>query len=110
MVRVGNKCGNCDLAPVVWYAVGMKASLSDEQRRALDLHPEGIEVEDPETQRVYFLTDVELHRRAVDSLRQQEDHDAIQRGIDDMEAGRVVSFEEVDERIRTRLGLSPRTA
>jgi predicted DNA-binding antitoxin AbrB/MazE fold protein len=33
---------------------------------------------------------------------------AIQAGIDDMEAGRVVAFEDVDARIRAKLGLPRR--
>jgi hypothetical protein len=99
----------CNFANLVWYTATMKALLSDEQRQALDGHPDGIEIEDPQTQRMYFLTDVDFHRRAADALRQQEDSDAIQCGIDDMEAGRVVPFEEVDRRIRATLGLSPRT-
>ena len=33
---------------------------------------------------------------------------AIQAGIDDMEAGRVVPFEDVDARIRAKRGLPPR--
>jgi predicted DNA-binding antitoxin AbrB/MazE fold protein len=32
---------------------------------------------------------------------------AIQAGIDDMEAGRVIAFDEVDRRLRARLGLPP---
>ncbi len=87
----------------------MKTSLSDEQRRALDQEPEGvIVVEDTQTQKVYFLTDADLHQRAMEALQKQEDHTAIQAGIDDMEAGRVVPFEEVDKRIREKLGLPQR--
>ena len=48
----------------------MKPPLSKEQRQALDRQPEGIEVEDAETQKVYFLTDAELHRRAMQALKQ----------------------------------------
>ena len=87
----------------------MKASLSDEQRQALDQQPDGIEVEDVQTQKVYFLTDAELHRRAMQALRRQEDHDAIQAGIDDMEAGRVTPLAEVDRDIRKELGFGPTT-
>ena len=82
----------------------MKASLSDEQRRALDQQPDGIEVEDTRTQKVYFLTDAEVHRRAMKALQRQEDHDAIQAGIDDMEAGRTMPLEEADREIREELG------
>ena len=86
----------------------MKTSLSDEQRQALDQQPEGIEVEDSQTRKLYFLTDAELHHRAMQALKRQEDRDAIQAGIDDMEAGRVEPFEEVDRRIREKLGLPQR--
>ena len=34
---------------------------------------------------------------------------AIQAGIDDMQAGRVVPFEDVDARLRTKLGLPRRS-
>ena len=34
---------------------------------------------------------------------------AIQAGIDDMQAGRVVAFEDVDARLRTKLGLPRRS-
>jgi predicted transcriptional regulator len=34
-------------------------------------------------------------------------HEAIQAGIDDMEAGRSVPFEEMDLRISRRLGIDP---
>lgn len=86
----------------------MKASLSDEQRRALDQQPDGIEIEDERTRKVYVLTDAELHRRAIEALRKQEDAQAIKAGIDDMEAGQVVSFDEVDRRIRDKLGIPQR--
>jgi len=81
----------------------MKASLSDEQRQALDQQPEGIEVEDGQTQKVYFLSDAEVHRRAMQALQRQEDHDAIQAGIDDMKAGRVEPYDDVSRRLRTHL-------
>lgn len=86
----------------------MKTSLSDEQRQALNQEPEGVLVEDAQTQKIYFLTDADLHQRAMDALRRQEDRAAIQAGIDDMEAGRVIPLEEVDQQIREELGLEPR--
>jgi len=42
------------------------------------------------------------------TLEQGEHLAAIQAGIDDMEAGRVVAFEGVDARIRAKLGLPQR--
>jgi len=83
--------------------VRMKAPLSDEQRRALHQQPDGIEVEDQQTQKVYFLADAEMHRRAMQALQKQEDRDAIQGGIDDMQAGRVEPYEQVSRRLRKHL-------
>lgn len=53
---------------------------------------------DPTTQRVYVLVDDETHRKAMDALRQREDLEAIQAGIDDLQAGRSLSVEESDQR------------
>jgi len=86
----------------------MSPRISDEQRQALRQHPDGIEMEDVQMQKVYVLTDADLHRRAMLALRREEDHAAIQAGIDDMEAGRVLPFEEVDRRIREKLGMPQR--
>ena len=66
--------------------------LTEEQRAALAQQPEGIPCEDSVTQRQYFLIDAELHQRAMDALRQVQDLAAIQRGVDDMSAGRTMSL------------------
>ena len=81
----------------------MKVQLSDEQRQALDEQPEGIEVEDRQTEKVYFLADAEVHHRAMQALKRQQDRDAIQAGIDDMQAGRVEPYEDVSRRLRAHL-------
>jgi predicted transcriptional regulator len=87
----------------------MTPKLTDDQRRALRSRPEGpVPVEDEQTRKVYVIVDQEVHLKAMEALRDQEDQAAIQAGIDDMEAGRVVPFEEVDARIRQRLGMPPR--
>jgi len=51
---------------------------------------------DPRTHRVYVLVDQGVHQQAMDALRRQRDDDAaaIQRGLDDMHAGRGMSLEE----------------
>jgi predicted transcriptional regulator len=87
----------------------MTPKLTDDQRRALQSHPEGpVRVEDEQTHKVYVIVDHEVHIRAMEALREQEDLGAIQAGINDMEAGRVVPFEKVDARMRERLGMPPR--
>jgi predicted transcriptional regulator len=88
----------------------MTPKLSEEQRQALRDHPSGpILVEDEQTRQRYVLIDQGLHDRAMQALRHQEDLAAIQAGITDMEAGSVVAFEEVDARIRAKLGIPPRS-
>ena len=62
-----------------------------------------VRVIDPDTQRVYVLVDDETHKRAMEALRQREDLEAIQAGIADMEAGRMMSVDEAHERTRQRL-------
>ncbi len=86
----------------------MKAPLTAEQRQALDQHPDGIEVEDEQTQKMYVLIEADLYERAMQSLRRQEDLAAIQAGNDDMEAGRVMPLDEADKLIRQKLGFPPR--
>ncbi|MEZ6128998.1 MAG: hypothetical protein R3C59_09965 [Planctomycetaceae bacterium] len=78
--------------------------LTEEQRAALQQRPEGITCEDAVTQRVYFLVDADLHQRAMQALQQVEDIAAIQQGIADMEAGRMMSIEE--SRARTEQALA----
>ncbi len=53
---------------------------------------------DPNTQRVYVLVDDETHQKAMDALRQREDLEAIQAGIDDLQAGRSLTLEESNRR------------
>ena len=65
---------------------------------------DGLEVVDPETNRVYLIVDEETHRRAMDALRAQRDHDAIAEGIAQMEAGQGKPVEQAFDDLRTRLG------
>lgn len=85
----------------------MITQLSDEQQRALLLSPEGIEVRDQDTQKVYVFSDADLHRRAMQALKRQQERDSIQAGIDDMEAGRVLPIEQADQQIRDSWDSAP---
>jgi predicted transcriptional regulator len=92
------------------YNAVMMPKLSEDQRQALRDHPGGpIPVEDEQTRQRYVLVEQELHDRAMQALKRQEDPAAIQAGIDDMVAGNVVPFDDVDARIRAKLGMPPRS-
>lgn len=92
------------------YNEKMNIRLTDELRSAIKRQPgTPIRVEDEETREVYFIIDDDTHKRAMKALRQQEDLAAIQEGVKDMEEGRVVPFEDIDARIRDKLGVPPRS-
>ena len=80
----------------------MTPKLTPEQRAALDRSDGPVLVEDDQRNRVYFLVD----ESTFNKVQQQEDLAAIREGIADMEAGRIVTMEELDARIRARLGSS----
>jgi excinuclease UvrABC nuclease subunit len=77
----------------------MNPELTQEMADALRAGKGEVRVTDPKTQQVYVLVDDETHRRAMEALRQQEDHRAIQSGLDDMQAGRSMSIEESHRRL-----------
>jgi len=76
----------------------MLLKLTPEQREALHRSGGPVSAEDEETHRVYFLID----ESTFHALRRQEDLNAIREGIADMEAGRVVTLDELDARIHAR--------
>ncbi|MBX3450415.1 MAG: hypothetical protein KF777_12680 [Planctomycetaceae bacterium] len=87
----------------------MTAKLTKELAAAL--HAAGgreLEVVDPDTQRLYFVVDAEVHRQAMEALRRQQDRDAIAQGISEMEAGEGISLDEAFDDIRANLGIRQR--
>jgi predicted transcriptional regulator len=51
-----------------------------------------------------YKTEEDVLRDALDALERQANIAAIQAGIDDMEAGRMRPWEEVDAEIRAKFG------
>ncbi len=73
----------------------MSANLRKELADAL--HAAGdseLEVVDPSRNRTYVIVDSEIHSRAMEALRRQQDHDAIAEGIAQMEAGQSKPLDE----------------
>lgn len=88
----------------------MTPKLTTEQLQALQqARGEPVPVEDENSDKVYVIVDRQTHEQAMKALRQQEDCAAIQRGIEDMEAGRGMPVEEADKHLRERLGFPPRS-
>ncbi|HUG69584.1 MAG TPA: hypothetical protein VMM76_17665 [Pirellulaceae bacterium] len=67
----------------------MTAKLSKELSNALDGHDQ-IEAIDPATGRVFIVTEKSLYELS----QQQQVKAAVQRGIEDMEAGRTMTIDE----------------
>lgn len=78
----------------------MTPKLSAEQRAALVGHDGPLPIEDDQSQRVFFLLD----KSTLDRLQREADRAAISEGIANMEAGHVLTLEELDARIRSKLG------
>lgn len=95
---------------VLCYNVGMTPKLPNELADAVDASGQmPVEVEHPNTHATYFVVEGETHRQAMDALRRQKDRDAIQEGIDQMEAGEGVPLDKAFERVGQKLDLPPRT-
>ncbi len=56
-------------------------------------------VEDDETHEVYFL----VEKATLDQVERNADQAAVRQGIAGLEAGRVVSLDELDSRIQSRI-------
>lgn len=84
----------------------MIAKLTNEQRNALNQHPDRpLEVEDEETKNTYVLLDASLFYQ----LLHKEDVASIRRGVEQMEAGQGRPLAEADAEMRQTLGFPPRS-
>ena len=81
----------------------MTPKLNDELRQALQEQGGTVKVQDDQTHQMYVLTESGFFKRAVQALQEQEDHAAIQAGIDAMEKGKVLTLDDLDRRIQSRL-------
>lgn len=73
----------------------MTPKLTSEQREALKQGAGPVPVEDEQTHEVYYLVD----KLTLESA----DRDAIRKGVADMEAGRLLTLDELDARIQSRI-------
>jgi hypothetical protein len=81
----------------------MTPKLTDELREALRQTGGTVEIKDDQSQKLYVITESDVFHRAMQALQGQEDRVAIQEGVIAMEAGKVLTLDELDKRIRSRL-------
>jgi hypothetical protein len=84
--------------------MGMILKLTKQLVNALHENgPEGLEVVDPDTNRVYMLVDGDTYRQAMAALHRQKNRNAIAAGLSEMETGKGKPADQVFEEIRERL-------
>jgi hypothetical protein len=82
----------------------MTPKLTEELREALRQSGGAVEVQDDQSNKVHVISESDVFHRAMQALQTQEDHAAIQSGIEALESGNVLTLDELDHRIRSRLG------
>ena len=86
----------------------MTTKLPDELRQPLRQNPKEVRLEDDQTHAIYFVIDEETHRRAMQALREQEDWNSVQRGLEGRQQGHELPIAQADAAIRKELGFPPR--
>ena len=84
--------------------------LTREQTEAVVSKPDGVECQGDGTEKTFVILDAEVLQRMRHTLYRRDVHESIAQGIADMESGRMMSAEEADDRVRSRLGFPPRQA
>jgi hypothetical protein len=81
----------------------MIPKLTPEQRDALRKSDGALEVEDDETRKSFVIIELDLHQRAMQALEERDARRAIQKGIEELEAGirhgsqKPLSREDIDK-------------
>jgi len=78
----------------------MTPKLTAEQRAALRASPGPILVEDEETHATYYL----VESKVVEALQRERDLAAVREGLADVRAGRTISLDQLDARVRAKYG------
>lgn len=82
--------------------------LTREQTEQVVQHPDGVECQGEGTDKVFVIVDAQVLRQMQETLYRKDVRESITTGLDDMEAGRVMTAEEADDRIRSELGFAAR--
>jgi predicted transcriptional regulator len=77
--------------------------LTADQTAALHANREKLPVINENTKQVYVVVEMDVHRRAMDALREKEQWEAIQEGLAQVEAGEAISVDEAFQQIRSEL-------
>jgi len=82
--------------------------LTREQTEQVVRHPNGVECLGDGTEKTFVIMDAEILRHMQHTLYQKDVHASIAEGIADMEAGRMMTVQQADEKIRVHCGFPDR--
>ncbi len=82
----------------------MTPKLTNEQAEALHQSGDEMPILDPSTNKCYVVVEQSVHMQAKAALQRQQEEDmsAIQEGIDDVKAGRVMPLEEAHQEVKRK--------
>lgn len=84
--------------------------LTPEQSEELVRHPDGVECQAEGTARTYVIVDADVLQKMRTALYNKDVHASIADGIADMEAGRMMTAQDADDRVRAECGFPNRVA
>lgn len=83
--------------------------LTREQTQAAEQHPGGIRCEGEGSAKTFILVEEDVMEQMKRALYRQDVLGSLAAGIADLKAGRTMSLEEADDRVRAELGFPPRS-
>lgn len=83
--------------------------LTPEQSEELVRHPDGVECQAEGTSKTYMIVDADVLQKMRAALYRKDVHASITDGIADLEAGRMMTAQDADDRIRAECGFPSRT-
>ena len=76
-----------------------------EQTEEAARHSDGVECQGDGTEKIFIIMDADVLRLMRNALYNKEVHASIAAGIEDMEAGRMMTVQEAEERVRAQRDL-----
>lgn len=83
--------------------------LTREQTEEAVRHPGGVECQGDGTEKTFIIMDADVLHRMRSALYKKDVHASIAAGIADMEAGRMMTAQEADDRVRAECGFPTRS-
>ena len=84
--------------------------LTPEQSKQVLEHPNGVECHAEGSEQTFVIMDADVVQRMRRAFYRNDTHESLTRAIDDMEAGRMMSVDDSENRLREEMGFPPRAS